>query len=175
MKFDEKRPGGGSGGVKAKTQTDHDDIRDIEGNFKRSAKEIQLQATHWGAPAQAGMEVETSNISLQATGEKGALSAQAGQSVAIVSGVLGDDIQAPLDNPGVTVLAYEKGSMRIRLQLGSFNSPDGRSITIDDKGVWIDAGDSGTINLTAGPESAQSYIQISPAGITISGPLVRIN
>jgi hypothetical protein len=77
-----------------------------------------------------------------------------------------------LDEPGITLFAFDKTSMRIRLQLGRFDSPDPRSITIDNENIWIDAGISGNIILSAGPSSS---ITITPTAVTIKGPVVNIN
>jgi hypothetical protein len=161
----EQRTGGSGGAFGDEFDAKHTDFRSVAGRWERDAVVLTLE----GVPID-----DRSAVNLMAHGDEGGIVVQAGKNVCVIGGALGGYNPTALDDPGVTVLALDKISMRIRLQLGHFESPDARSITIDNDAIWIDAGVSGEIILTAGPD-AHSFIKISPAGITIKGPVVNIN
>lgn len=166
MQTDEEQRGGGSGGAFGdEFDAKHTDYKAVAGRWERDAVVLTLE----GVPLD-----DRSAVNLMAHGDEAGIVAQAGKNVCVIGGALGGYSPAALEDPGVTVFAPDKNSMRIRLQLGHFESPDGRSIMIDNDAVWIDAGVSGEIILTAGPD-AHSFIKISPTGITIKGPVVNIN
>jgi hypothetical protein len=167
MRSDDEQRGGGSGGAFGdEFDEKHSDKRSIAGIFERDAIVLTLE----GVPLDNGK----SAVNLIAHGDEAGIVAQAGKNVCVIGGALGDYHPDALDDPGVTLFAQDKISKRIRLQLGNFESPDARSIMIDNDAIWIDAGVSGEIILTAGPD-AHSFIKISPTGITIKGPVVNIN
>jgi hypothetical protein len=168
MDLNKNKPGGGSGGdPNDPVYEDHDDVTFVDGKFKRVADKIILQTQH-----DEGQE-ET-HIAVLASGEKGQIHVQGGQLVNVVAGLLGDEVLPDLKKPGVTLFSNDLATAPIRLQLGYFDNPDTRSITMSAKGIVVDAGISGTITLQAGPDGASSIV-IAPDGITMKGTTININ
>jgi hypothetical protein len=158
MDLDKKKPGGGAGGGDG----GHEDFRNVNGNFERSANTIFL----WTHP-----EDPSGKIGIIALGGGGRLSLEGAHRVSLRTkppspadaGVM------RVEQPGILIFAHDEGD-QILIQRGEV---PGSSQYIDFEAgkIHIDAGQSGQILLSAGSSS----ILISPAGITMKGPLIQIN
>jgi hypothetical protein len=165
MNSDEKRPpSGGSGGG------NHIDKRIIDGEWIRNANYIQL-ASH---PPHDGQ----GTVALFATGPDSVMLLRSQKSVAIMTGAVADKDSADISNIGWSgVTLHAPGAQVIQLYRGDLNEPDSQRILMKADGeIIIDAGETGSITLQAGPGvTGSSYIKITPTGITIKGTLVQIN
>jgi hypothetical protein len=164
MDSDEKKIGGGSGGdPPVDPPEDHSDIRYADGTFQRFAPHIRLEATPSSSET-------TTQLSLQAAGEQGMVLVQGVARTLVITGHCAGAWDANLKIPGAHVFVTDP-EMTIELQHGQYG-PDSQNIRLAPDGcVYVDAGTSGSILLTAG----DSYISIRPAGITIKGAYVHIN
>jgi hypothetical protein len=161
MYSDGGKTSGGSGGGPAKV--DHADVRFVDTSFERCAPEIMLMSAPTGT-------VDKSSISLIAADEGGEIVAQAKQSVIVIGGAMGTYWPANLNDPGVKVITVDP-EMTIHLGRKLQEDGSGQNIVLDPDGnIYIDAG-IGDIMLKSG----ESYIEITPDGITIKGTLVNIN
>lgn len=167
MNSNENKPGGGSGGDPPEVY-DHGDIETVDGAFERSATNAIILMS------QPGDEDTTSVVSLLGSGEEGRINTQAANVVNVTSGRYGGPRPLNLDFPGISLYAVERAKMMIQISLGHFDSLESQRIWLDQDGIHVNAGVSGSLTLSAGPWQT-SYIEITPSKITIKSPLVDIN
>jgi hypothetical protein len=166
MNSDEKNVSGGSGGG---GPVDHNDMRFVDGVFERVAPKITLIS----GPSN---KIDASFINVIAAGEGGRVMVQGSESVNIRSGDVQDPGGSIPMSVGITgVTLYAPDAAMIQIQRGVFGEPDTQFIKLYPSGkIEVNAGIDGTVTLSAGPEGT-SYIQITPTGVVIKGPLVQIN
>ena len=157
MDSDEKKLGGGSGGGP------HDDIRNVDGTWKRKATQnIGLYAS--------GASDDSKNIIRISAGNRGCSNGlvlvDSGTDVVVATG----DVSVHAENfDGVTVLVDD--TQQILLTRGYPPTQESQYVILDENGITVNAGDTGTLTLAVGG----NYIEISPTGVTIKGTLVQIN
>jgi hypothetical protein len=159
MDSDEKKLGGGAGGG----PTDHADFRDVNGDFERQANRIIL----WTHPDDA-----SGNVSIAAQGSLGRLVLMGHNQVSVGTkpGEFKDDPSLmSKTQPGVVIYAPDDGD-QILIQRGE-DVGSSQFIQFAKDFIHIQAGEGGQLLLSAG----NSYIKISPAGITMKGTLIQIN
>jgi hypothetical protein len=158
--------GGGSGGT---SEPPGSDVKTLDGVFSRDAMAISLMTYPRGGPV--------SCIDFMALGDGGNLRTRASQKVVVRTGDMVDyaeEATAPEGTEFVGVAIYAPGDGTIQLQRGKFGDPDSQSVRMSHGAITIDAGVSGVICLKAGPAGSSS-IEIRASGITIKGPLLRLN
>lgn len=199
MDSDEKKPGAGSGGgggcpvgplpspAPAQNPANHNDIRFVDGSFARTADQVTLFAF----PGKT--DSNKSSLELMAGGPQGHVGVYGTSSVIVRTGHQSvesgwepptpDESQIPEDlSYEAGVVLYAPGQDFIRIRRGSEGSLNSQEIAMTCDGhIYVSAGSqqgniflntmAGSINLTSG----ESSIEITPQGITIKGPLVKIN
>lgn len=163
---DGRSTGGSGGGPTAPART-HDDTRYIDGPFTRVANKIGLLAV-----PDAHETRDSCSAQLLARGSDGWVKVNGEHCVVIRTGGIYEDlVPDSIGLCGITLFAPD--AAQILIQRGNFLEPTSQTIEMKSDGtINVNAGETGTINLTAGGNSS---IQIAPDGITIKGPLVRIN
>ena len=168
MNSDEKKIGAGwGGGPTDNEQVRHDDVRTVHGDFGRTADCVQF-LVH---PRDGSASFQY--IKLGAAGDNGLIQLTSQATVLVETRQPGDptgEIDDDLWNQYEIMVSATKGH-GILIQRGLPDDPNRQTIIMQDGSIFINAGATGNLNLSAG---SSSLIQVTPSHIRIHAETVDI-